>query len=62
MDFFLIVLLSVYIGIGLYEFYKSVLMGYQIIECLMNAVSWPVVAFVEIKDLIKRNYIDREGP
>lgn len=58
----LIFLASVYFGVGLYEIYKSFLMGIPTKECLINGLVWPIEVYYEVKDLIKRNYIDKEGP
>ena len=59
---FLIFILSLYFGVGLYEFYKSFLMGQPTRECVLNGLTWPVETYYELKDIIKRNYIDKEGP
>lgn len=59
---FLIFILAFYFGIGIYEFYKSFLMGQPTRECVINGVVWPVEVYYEVRDLIKRNYIDKEGP
>lgn len=59
---FLIFILAFYFGIGIYEFYKSFLMGQPTRECVINGLVWPVEVYYEVRDLIKRNYIDKEGP
>lgn len=58
----LIFLLAIYFGVGIYELYKSFLMGQPARECLINGLVWPVEVYYEVKGLIKRNYIDKEGP
>ena len=58
----LILIASFYLGIGLYEFYKSFLMGQPVRECFINSLVWPVEVYYDLKDLIKRNYIDKDGP
>ena len=62
MEFFLIVLVSTYTGVALYEFYKSFLMGQPTRECFINALVWPVDTVFEIKQLLKANFIDKHGP
>lgn len=59
---YLILLASIYFGIGLYEFYRSSLMGAFFNEALINALAWPIDLYYEIKNLIKGNYIDKDGP
>ena len=59
---FFIFLLALYFGVGLYEFYKSFLMGQPIQECVLNGLTWPSEVYFELKEIIKQNYIDKEGP
>lgn len=62
MEFILLVLVATYIGVGLYEFYKSFLFGQPTRECILNGLVWPVDVWFELSQLIKANYIDKEGP
>ena len=62
MEFILIVLAATYIGVALYEFYKSFLFGQPTRECILNGIVWPADVYFELKELFKRNYIDEEGP
>lgn len=59
---FLIFISAVYFGVGLYEFYKSFLMGQPTRECVINGLVWPAEVYFELRDIIKRNLIDKEGP
>lgn len=62
MEFILIMLVAIYVGIGLYEIYQSMLMGQPTRECILNGIVWPADVYFQIKQLIKANFIDKEGP
>lgn len=62
MEFFFVVLVSTYVGVALYEVYKSMLMGQPTKECFLNGLVWPIDTVFEIKQLLKANFIDKEGP
>ena len=57
-----LVLLSIYIGIALYEFYMSFLMGEDVRASLIDSFSWPLRIYDGIRQIFGRNVIDKEGP
>lgn len=52
MEMFITVVLSVYIGVALYEFYTAFLYGDSTQECFFRALVWPVEVFFVFKDII----------
>ena len=62
MEILFLLVISTYIGVALYEFYKSSLFGQPTRECFINALVWPVEVYYYIKDIITRTYIDKDGP
>jgi len=57
-----LVLVSIYIGIALYEFYISFLMGEDVRVSLIDSFSWPIGIYDEIREMFSRDVIDKEGP
>ena len=57
-----LVLVSIYVGIALYEFYMSFLMGEDVRESLTDSFSWPLGIYDRIREIFGRDVIDKEGP
>ena len=57
-----LVLVSIYVGIALYEFYMSFLMGEDVRASLIDSFSWPLRIYDGIRQIFGRNVIDKEGP
>jgi len=62
MDFLFTVIVALYVGIGLYEMYQSLLQGQPTRECILNGIVWPIDVWFELKQLFKTNFIDKDGP
>ena len=59
MDILITVLLSVYIGIALYEFYMSYLMGDDFILCVIKAITWPEQMYHVVKQVFWHHRNDK---
>lgn len=51
METFITVMLSIYVGIALYEFYMSFLMGDDLKLCVMRGITWPESIYYLVKEV-----------
>ena len=56
------IILALYAGIGIYRFYTSFVEGQPLREAVLNGLTWPADVYFEVKEMIRRNYIDKDGP
>ena len=57
-----LILVSIYVGIALYEFYMSFLMGEDLRASLIDSFSWPLGIYDGIREMFGKDVIDEEGP
>lgn len=58
----LILFVSIYVSVGLYQFYKTYMVDTPIREAIKYGLAWPIDTYFELTELFKRHYIDKDGP